>query len=65
MTSVLEAWSLEYLMVRALAGHPLETWKDRKTAYDEYGINFDGLSFEEIEDADREATSIELAKRLA
>lgn len=64
MSSVLEAWSLEYLMVRALEDHPISTWAERKAAYEQYGINFDGLSLDEIAAADNEAVSIEMAKRL-
>lgn len=64
MSSVLEAWSLEYLMVRALEDHPISTWVERKNAYEQYGINFDGLSLDEIAAADNEAVSIEMAKRL-
>lgn len=64
MTSVLEAWSLEFLMVRALEDHPISTWAERKAAYDQYGINFDGLSLDEIAAADNEALCVEMAKRL-
>jgi hypothetical protein len=64
MNATLEAWTLEFLMVRALEGRPISTWDERYTAYKEYGIQFDGLSFDEIATADCEAVSIEMAKRL-
>ena len=63
--NALEAWSLEYLMVRALEDHPIDKLDDRLAAYKEYGISFDGVSQDEIFAADSEAVSIEMSKRLA
>lgn len=64
MTSY-DAWSVEYEMSLALEGKPITTLQDRLWAYEKAGLDFSGLSQDEIYAADQDAYTIQLSKRIA
>lgn len=64
MTS-LDAWSVQYAMTLALEGKPITTLEDRMWAYEHAGLDFSGLSQDEIYAADQDAYTIQLSKRIA
>lgn len=64
MTSY-DAWAIEYEMSLALEGKPITTLQDRMWAYEKAGLDFTGLSQDEIYAADQDAYTIQLSKRIA
>lgn len=64
MTSY-DAWAIEYEMALALEGKPITTLQDRMWAYEKAGLDFTGLSQDEIYAADQDAYTIQLSKRIA
>jgi len=64
MTSY-DAWSIQYEMSLALEGKTISTLSDRMWAYEKAGLDFTGLTQDEIYAADQDAFTIQLSKRIA